>query len=89
MGKDEIGDLASSLQHVLNETGAQASYHQTLATELKTTVEQPTAEFGVRLNNLKKGLQASVEKAYKNKGLQEGHLAKVSAHLILRRDRKG
>ena len=78
LGRDEIGDLAASLQNVLVETGQQASYHQTLSNELKQSVEQPTAEFGIRLGNLKRGLQGSVEKAYRNKGLQEGHVLKVS-----------
>lgn len=78
LGKDEIGDLAASLQNVVTETAAQASYHQSLSTEIKQNVEQPTAEFATRLVNLKKGLQGSVEKSYRNKGLQEGHVAKVS-----------
>lgn len=78
LGKDEIGDLAASLQNVLVETSQQASYHLSLSTEIKQTVEQPTAEFQSRLTNLKKGLQASVEKSYRNKGLQEGHVQKVS-----------
>lgn len=78
LGRDEIGELHESLQHVLKETGEQAQYHAALGTELKQSVEGPTAEFGVRLANLKKGLQGSVEKAYKNKGLQEGHVNKVS-----------
>ena len=77
LGRDEIGDLAASLRNVLAETGQQASYHQTLSNELKQSVEQPTAEFGVRLGNLKRGLQGNVEKAYRNKGLQEGHVTKV------------
>ena len=77
LGRDEVGDLAASLQNVAAETSAQASYHQALGTELRQSVEQPTAEFAVRLGNLKKGLQGSVEKAYRNKGLQEGHVQKV------------
>jgi len=81
LGRDEIGDLAASLQNVLIETAQQASYHQALSTELRQSVEQPTAEFGVRLGNLKKGLQGSVEKSYRNKGLQEGHVLKVSLRL--------
>lgn len=83
LGKDEIGDLAASLQNVLVETSQQASYHLSLSTEIKQTVEQPTAEFQSRLVNLKKGLQASVEKSYRNKGLQEGHVQKVC--LLMRR----
>ena len=78
LGKDEIGDLAASLQNAQVETAQQASYHLSLANEIKQTVEQPTAEFQTRLANLKKGLQASVEKSYRNKGLQEGHVQKVS-----------
>jgi hypothetical protein len=77
LGKDEIGDLKSSLENVLTETAQQASYHLSLSNELRTSVEAPTTEFSARLSNLKKGLQASVEKSYRNKGLQEGHVAKV------------
>ncbi|WVR04978.1 hypothetical protein IAU60_001990 [Kwoniella sp. DSM 27419] len=77
LGKDEVGDLADALQHLLNETAAQATYHSSLGNEIKQTVEQPTSELGVRLGNLKKGLQASIEKAYKNKGLQEQHVQKA------------
>ena len=78
LARDEVGDLAAALQNVLVETSSQASYHLSLSTELRQSVEQPTAEFGNRLANLKKGLQASVEKAWRNKGLQEGHVMKVS-----------
>jgi hypothetical protein len=78
LGRDEIGDTSASLQNVLLETAQQATYHQSLSTEIKQTVEQPTAEFQTRLTNLKKGLQSSVEKSYRNKGLQEGHVQKVS-----------
>lgn len=82
LGKDEIGDLQGSLQHILTETAQQAQYHAALGNDLKESVEAPTAEFGVRLANLKKGLQGSIEKAYKNKGLQEGHVNKVG-HIAL------
>ncbi len=65
------------MQNLQSETAAQGSYHLQLSTELRQNVEQPTAEFGNRLGNLKKGLQASVEKAWRNRGLQEGHVGKV------------
>lgn len=78
LGKDEIGDLADSLQHLLSETAQQASYHSSLSNEIRQTVENPSAELVMRMSNLKKGLQAAVEKAHKNKGLQEGHVQKVS-----------
>ncbi|WRT66899.1 uncharacterized protein IL334_003864 [Kwoniella shivajii] len=77
IGKDEIGDLSDALQHLLNETASQGAYHASLGNEIRQTVEQPTAELAARLSNLKKGLQTSVEKAYKNKGLQEQHVQKA------------
>lgn len=78
LGKDEVGDLAASLQSVQAETAAQASYHLQLSADIHSTIEQPTVEFSNRLAILKKGLQANVEKSFRNKGLQEGHVAKVS-----------
>jgi hypothetical protein len=80
MGKDEIGDLAAALQNCLVETAQQATYHQSLAAEIRTNVEQPTAELAARLVGFKKGQQAGIEKAWRNKGLQEGHVSKVSSH---------
>lgn len=77
LGKDEVGDLSSALQAIQAETAAQASYHLQLSADLHATIEQPTTEFSNRLSNLKKGPQASVEKSFRNKGLQEGHVAKV------------
>lgn len=77
IGKDEVGELAKALQTVQAETAAQATYHLQLCSDLHQTVEQPTAEFGNKLADLKRGQQASVEKAWRNKGLQEGHVAKV------------
>ncbi|ODO03499.1 septation protein imp2 [Cryptococcus wingfieldii CBS 7118] len=77
LGRDEVGDLADSLKHLLAETAQQASYHSSLGNEIKQTVEHPTSELSVRMNNLKKGLQAAIEKSYRSKGLQEGHVQKA------------
>ncbi|KAL1406217.1 formin-binding protein [Vanrija albida] len=77
LGKDEIGDLAASLQSIQEETAAQASYHLNLSTDLHQLVEVPTTELGNRYAHVKKGMQATVEKAWRNKGLQEGHVAKT------------
>jgi hypothetical protein len=77
LGKDEIGDLVTALQSVQAETAGQASYHLQLSADLHATIEQPTAEFSNRLAAIKRGPQASVEKSFRNKGLQEGHVAKV------------
>jgi hypothetical protein len=82
MGKDEIGDLAAALQNCLTETAQQGQYHQSLASEIRTNVEQPTAELAARLVGFKKGQQAGIEKAWRNKGLQEGHVTKVCRGVI-------
>nr|ODN96831.1 septation protein imp2 [Cryptococcus depauperatus CBS 7855] len=77
LGRDEVGDLADSLQHLLNETAQQSSYHSSLGNEIRNTVENPTSELQSRMTNLKKGLQVAIEKSHKNKGLQEGHVQKA------------
>ncbi|WWC69691.1 uncharacterized protein I206_103634 [Kwoniella pini CBS 10737] len=77
IGKDEIGDLSDALQHLLTETASQGAYHASLGNEIRQTVENPTVELAARLSNLKKGLQASIEKGYRNKGLQEQHVHKA------------
>lgn len=78
LGSTEIGQLKESLDNLLAETAQQASFHEDLVSELRgKDVEQQTVEFASRLNNMKKGLQASVEKSFRNKGLQEGHVDKV------------
>lgn len=85
LGKDEIGDLSASLQSIQDETAAQASYHLSLSTDLHQVVEVPTTELANRYAQLKKGIQASVEKSWRNKGLQEGHVTKVSSRFCGRR----
>ncbi|GMK55472.1 hypothetical protein CspeluHIS016_0205280 [Cutaneotrichosporon spelunceum] len=77
LGNNEIGDLSEALHTVQVETAAQASFHLQMSSEIHTAVEQPTAEFAARLTSLKKGQQATVEKAWRNKGLQEAHVAKA------------
>jgi hypothetical protein len=81
LGKDEIGDLAISLQNVLEETQQQAQYHHSLSNEIKSNVEQPTLRLAERMTELRRGIQAQVERSYRNKGLQEGHVVKVSSTL--------
>ncbi|BEI85420.1 hypothetical protein CcaverHIS002_0508210 [Cutaneotrichosporon cavernicola] len=77
LGNNEIGDLAHALQTVQLETAAQASFHLQMSSEIHTAVEQPTVQFANRLASLKKGQQSSIEKAWRNKGLQEVHVAKA------------
>lgn len=78
IGKDEVGELQRCLKVVQEETAAQASYHMQLCQELHQNVEVPTMELGTKYADLKRGQQASIEKSWRNKGLQEGHVAKVS-----------
>ena len=62
---------------MLEETLQQAQYHHSLSNELKTNVEQPTARLAERMTTLRRGIQAQVERSWRNKGLQEGHVSKV------------
>lgn len=78
IGKDEVGELSRALKTVQEETAAQASYHMQLCQELHQNVETPTLDLANKYADLKRGPQAGIEKSYRNKGLQEGHVAKVS-----------
>ncbi|EJT46207.1 hypothetical protein A1Q1_05164 [Trichosporon asahii var. asahii CBS 2479] len=76
IGKDEVGELSRALKVVQEETSAQASYHMQLCQELHQNVETPTLDLANKYADLKRGPQASIEKSWRNKGLQEGHVAK-------------
>ncbi|KAJ2928654.1 hypothetical protein H1R20_g8427, partial [Candolleomyces eurysporus] len=77
LGRDEIGDLRISLDSVKIETERQAQYHQTLANQIRTELESPAAAFHSRQLQHKKQHQAPIEKEFKNKQAQEGHVTKA------------
>lgn len=77
LGKDEIGELRNALDTLRNETDKQASARAKLSMEIRRDVETPTTEFASRMANLRKTYAANIEKSYKNKSAQEGHVAKA------------
>ncbi|KZT55674.1 hypothetical protein CALCODRAFT_498269 [Calocera cornea HHB12733] len=77
LGRDEIGELRNSLDTLKLETEKQAVAHQELAGKMRQELELPVASFMTRQVSHKKTIQANVEKAWKNKQAQEGHVQKA------------
>lgn len=77
LGKDEVGDLRRSLDSVRDETDKQATFHLTLAQQIRTELETPCAEFQSKQMHHKKTYLASIEKQCKAKQLQEQHVDKA------------
>ncbi|KAG6847942.1 hypothetical protein H0H93_004710, partial [Arthromyces matolae] len=76
LGRDEIGELRNSLDTIRLETDKQGGYHATLASQIRTELENTTASFHARQLHHKKTFQAGIEKEFKNKQAQEAHVNK-------------
>ena len=59
------------------ETDRQAGSHANLAQQVRTELESPVGAFVARQAQFKRGAQAIIEKAFKTKQAQEGHVAKA------------
>lgn len=70
-------DLRRSLDSVKGETEKQAGYHMTLAQQIRTELETPSADFQSKQMHHKKTYLASIEKQVKAKQLQESHVDKA------------
>lgn len=70
-------DLRRSLDTVRDEADKQATFHLTLAQQIRTELETPCTEFQSKQLQHKKGALASVEKQCKAKQLQETHVEKA------------
>ncbi|KAG6829654.1 hypothetical protein H0H87_010567 [Tephrocybe sp. NHM501043] len=77
LGKDEIGELRNSLDTIRLETEKQAGYHAKLASDVRTELENTSAAFHTKQLHYKKTFQAGIEKEFKNKQAQEGHVNKA------------
>ncbi|EJT97008.1 hypothetical protein DACRYDRAFT_119798 [Dacryopinax primogenitus] len=77
LGRDEIGELRNSLDTLKMETEKQAAVHQELAGKMRQELELPVASFITRQISHKKTIQSTVEKSFKNKQAQEGHVSKA------------
>ncbi|GLB37905.1 putative fes/CIP4 homology domain containing protein [Lyophyllum shimeji] len=77
LGRDEIGELRNSLDTLRLETDRQASYHTDLANTIRTELENTAASFHAKQLQHKKTFQAGIEREFKNKQAQEGHVNKA------------
>lgn len=59
------------------ETEKQASFHLTLAQQIRSDLETPTATFHARQTHHKKSFQAAIEKEFKTKQTQEAFVNKA------------
>ncbi|RDX43395.1 hypothetical protein OH76DRAFT_1361231 [Lentinus brumalis] len=77
LGKDEIGELRTSLDTLKAETEKQSQAHQLVAQAIKTDLEGSTAAFITRQQAHKRGIQAQIEKEFKTKQTQEGYVTRA------------
>ncbi|KAG6901691.1 hypothetical protein C0995_009182 [Termitomyces sp. Mi166 len=77
LGRDEIGELRNTLDTIRLETDKQAGFHTTLASQIRTELENTAATFHARQLQHKKTFQAGIEKEFKNKQTQETHVNKA------------
>ncbi|PPQ70830.1 hypothetical protein CVT26_014035 [Gymnopilus dilepis] len=77
LGRDEIGELRTSLDTVRLETERQAGFHMNLAQQIKTEMEAPVAAFHARQLQHKKTYQTGIEKEFKTKQTQESYVNKA------------
>ncbi|KAF7294095.1 hypothetical protein MKEN_01456100 [Mycena kentingensis (nom. inval.)] len=77
LGRDEIGDLRTSLDAIRSETERQAASHQELAQKVRSDLEGQASAFYAKQQHHKKTYQSGIEKEFKAKQLQEGYVAKA------------
>ncbi|OSC97342.1 hypothetical protein PYCCODRAFT_1399063 [Trametes coccinea BRFM310] len=77
LGRDEIGELRASLDTLKHETEKQAQGHMLVAQAIRNDLEGATSTFLARQQQHKRGIQAQIEKEFKNKQTQEGYVARA------------
>ncbi|KIJ95110.1 hypothetical protein K443DRAFT_683294 [Laccaria amethystina LaAM-08-1] len=77
LGRDEIGELRSSLNAVKFETERQSGFHLNLAQQIRSDLESPAAAFHTRQLQHKKVVQGAIEKDFKTKQTQETYVNKA------------
>ncbi|KAG5340220.1 hypothetical protein C0989_002505 [Termitomyces sp. Mn162] len=77
LGKDEIGELRNTLDTIRLETDKQAGFHTTLASTIRSELENTAAIFHARQLQYRKTFQANIEKEFKTKQAQEAHVNKA------------
>ena len=75
--KNACRELRASLDTLKQETEKQAQAHQLVAQAIKTDLEGLTTTFIQKQQHHKRGIQAQIEKEFKNKQTQEGYVARA------------
>ncbi|KAL6305138.1 hypothetical protein BKA93DRAFT_780069 [Sparassis latifolia] len=77
LGRDEIGELRSSLDTLRQETEKQAGFHLSLAQQIRTDLEGQATAFLNKQQHHKKTFQTAMEKEFKTKQTQEAYVNKA------------
>ncbi|KAI3606033.1 sh3 domain-containing protein [Moniliophthora roreri] len=77
LGRDEVGDLRSSLDTILLETERQSTFHLTLSTQIKSDLEHQVSLFCSKQGHHKKVYTSPIEKSYRQKTTQESYVTKA------------
>ncbi|KAJ7647451.1 SH3 domain-containing protein [Roridomyces roridus] len=77
LGRDEIGELRTSLDSIRAETERQAAFHLTLSQQVRADLEVQAAAFYAKQQHHKKTYQTAIEKEFKAKQTQEGYVNKA------------
>lgn len=72
-----ISELRTSLDTLKQETDKQAQAHQVVAQAIKADLEGHATAFTAKQQQHKRGIQAQIEKEFKNKQTQEGYVARA------------
>lgn len=77
LGRDEIGEMRACIDSLKAETDKQASFHQLLAQQMRTDMENVVNEFHTKQQQFKKITQATIERQHKAKQVQENYVQKA------------
>lgn len=78
LGANETGTLRASLDSVRGETEAIGKTHSTIASQMKSELEEPLAAFAGGMKERRKIVQNGIEKLWKSKNQQTASVNKVS-----------
>ncbi|KAK7039169.1 formin-binding protein [Paramarasmius palmivorus] len=77
LGRDEVGELRTSLDTILLETERQSTFHSTLHNQIKNDLEAQVALFCSKQAHHKKVYTSTIEKQFKQKQTQESYVSKA------------
>lgn len=77
----EFGSLKSSLDVMRLEVESMAKAHQTVATQMKTELDEPLISFSGAMRERRKLVQQQCEKTLKQKLIETARVNKVITHI--------